>query len=104
MALPSNPWRALKSHLPTPLQNRYYLSLVIFFFVLIFLDRHSLWTQFKLSQAVHKLENDRTFYEQKIQDVKEEAADFDATKEKYAREHYFMKKRDEDVYIIKTNE
>ena len=100
MALPTNPWQALWQKLPKPLQNRYYLTLVVFLFYLIFIDRHNLWTQWRLTGAVHRLEEDRSFYEQKIKEVKNEAADFEVTKEKYAREHYFMKKRGEDVIII----
>jgi cell division protein DivIC len=100
MALPSNPWQALWQRLPTPLQNRYYLTLLVFFFLLIFLDKHSLWTQWRLHRAQQRLEADRAYYEQKILEAKEEAADFELTKEKFAREHYYMKRANEDVYII----
>lgn len=89
--------------LPAPLQNRYYLTLLVFFFILIFLDKHSLWTQWRLHRAQQRLETDRAYYEQKIQEAKEEAEDFDLTKEKFAREHYYMKRSNEDVYIIKED-
>jgi hypothetical protein len=101
MTLPSNPFNALWERLPTPLQNRYYLTLVIFFGIIILLDRHSLWTQFKLYRAEQRLENDKDFYVRKIKEAREEAKDFAVSKEKYAREHYYMKRSDEDVYIIK---
>ncbi|MBK7936415.1 MAG: hypothetical protein IPJ82_04740 [Lewinellaceae bacterium] len=101
MAFPSNPLQTLWQWLPAPLQNRYYLTLVIFFFIMIFLDRHGLWTQWRLHRAEQRLEDDKAFYEQKIKDAREEAEDFELTKEKFAREHYFMKRRNEDVYIIK---
>lgn len=68
---------------------------------MIFLDKHSMWTQWRLQRALHRMENDKAFYEQKIKDAQEEAEDFELTKEKFAREHYFMKRRNEDVYIIK---
>lgn len=100
MALPANPWQSLWQRLPAPLQNRYYLTLLVFFFILVFLDKHSLWTQWRLHRAKQRLETDRTFYQQKIQEAREEAEDFDLTKEKFAREHYFMKQGNEDVYII----
>ncbi len=101
MAIPQNPWQALWSRLPAPLQNRYYLTLVVFFFIMIFLDKHSLWTQWRLYRAQQRLEDDRAFYQEKIKEAQEEAEDFELTKEKFAREHYFMKRRDEDVFIIK---
>ncbi|MCC6462706.1 MAG: hypothetical protein IT260_19725 [Saprospiraceae bacterium] len=89
--------------LPAPLQNRYYLTLLIFFFILIFLDKHSLWTQWRLHRAQQRLQEERELYEQKILEAKEEAEDFELTKEKFAREHYYMKRPDEDVYIIKED-
>lgn len=101
MALPSNPWQALWQRLPPTLQNRYYLTLLVFFFILIFLDKHSLWTQWKLHRAQQRLENDREYYQDKILEAKQEAEEFELTKEKFAREHYYMKRSNEDVYIIK---
>lgn len=100
MALTTNPWQALWQKLPAPLQNRYYLTLLVFFFILVFLDRHSLWTQWRLFRAQQRLESDKAFYQDKIREAKDEAEDFELTKEKFAREHYFMKQRDEDVFII----
>ena len=100
MALPTNLWQTVWQNLPAPLQNRYYLTLVIFFFIMIFLDRHSVWTQFRLYRAHQRLEADKAIYQEKIKEASEEAEDFELTKEKFAREHYFMKRRDEDVYII----
>ena len=38
MALSSTPWQALWNRLPAPLQNRYYLTLVVFLFIMVFLD------------------------------------------------------------------
>lgn len=101
MALPSNPWQALWGRLPAPLQNKYYLTLVVFFFILVVLDRNSLWTQWRLHRAQQRLEKDRVYYQDKIKEARDEADDFDLTKEKFAREHYYMKRRDEDVFIIK---
>ncbi len=103
MALPTNPWQALWQRLPAPLQNRYYLILLVFFFILIFLDKHSLWTQWRLQRAKQRLEADRAMYEQKIKEARDEAEDFELTKEKFAREHYYMKRPNEDVYIIKED-
>lgn len=40
-------------------------------------------------------------FTKKKSEPREEADDFELTKEKFAREHYFMKRRDEDVFIIK---
>lgn len=102
MALPANPFRALLQRLPVPLQNRYYLTLVIFLFVLIFPDRNNLWTQYRLYRAQVRLKADQAYYHQKIKEAREEAEDFELTKEKHARQNYFMKQRNEDVFIIQS--
>ena len=104
MSIPSNPWQTLWKKLPKPLQNRYYLSLVIFFFIMLFLDKHDLYTQYKLYRAIERLEDDQSYYKAKIEEAREEAEDFELTKEKYAREHYYMHKNNEDVYIIKEKD
>ena len=96
----SNPFQSILRRLPAPLQNRYYLTLTIFLFVMVFLDRHNLWTQWRLQQSISRLEQDKNFYQEKIKDAKDEAEDFELTKERFAREHYFMKQRNEDVFII----
>jgi len=62
-----------------------------------------MWTQWRLFHAQRSLESDKSFYQAKIKEAKDEAEDFDLTKEKFAREHYFMKQRDEDVYIIEPD-
>jgi cell division protein FtsB len=101
MASPSNPWKVVWANLPEPLQNRYYLTLVVFLFIMLFLDRHSLWTQWKLHKAQVRLEEDCRFYQEKIKEAREEAEDFEKTREKYAREHYYMKRAGEDVFVIR---
>ncbi len=103
MSLTANPFKVLWRNLPRPLQNKYYLSLVIFAFVLIFVDKNSLFKQYKLHKAVQGLQEEKLYYEQKIQEARIEAEDFEETKERYARENYFMKRSNEDVFVIKKD-
>ncbi len=100
MAIPSNPWSAFWQRLPGPLRNRYYLALLIFLFILIFLDKNDLLTQWRLMRAKYRLQQDKELYRQKIKEAKEEAEAFELTKERYARERYYMRRPGEDVYII----
>jgi len=62
------------------------------------------WTQYQLQTSLDKLKSDRIFYEEKIQEVKEEADDIALNKEKFAREKYYMKKKNEDVFVIVREE
>ncbi len=103
MAIPSNPWSAFWQRLPAPLRNRYYLALLVFFFILIFLDKNNLWTQWRLWRAKQRLQQDKELYRQRIEEAKEQADAFELTKERYARERYYMRRAGEDVYIIQES-
>lgn len=96
----NNPLQALWSQLPAPFRNRYFLSLTLFVALLVFFDKHDVLTQWRLHRMVDKLEADKEYYAKKIEEAKLERLDMDANKERFARERYYMKKGNEDVYII----
>ena len=100
----SNPFKPLIRQIPAPIRNRYFIVLVFFFAWLIFFDTHNMWTQYQLQTSLDKLKSDKIFYEEKIQEVKEEADDIALNKEKFAREKYYMKKKNEDVFVIVREE
>lgn len=95
-----NPLQPLLDRIPAPIRNRYFLILVLFVGWMIFFDRHDVLTQWHLQNTVDKLEEDKDFYQQKIEEAEVIKADLENNAEKYAREKYFMKKADEDVFII----
>ena len=96
----NNPFKPIIKQIPAPIRNRYFLVLVFFFAWLIFIDKHNMWTQYQLQKSLDKLKSDKIFYEEKIKEVKQEALDIELNKEKFAREKYFMKKKNEDVFVI----
>jgi cell division protein FtsB len=100
----NNSFQAIKEQIPAPLRNKYFLVLVLFFAWMIFLDRHDLVTQWRLQKTVDKLEEDKAFYSEKIEEAEQERLDLDINDEKFAREQYYMKKSDEDVFIIVEKE
>ncbi len=95
-----NPFHVFMSKLPKPLRNKYVLALLIFAILMIFLDRHDLLTQFRLGKSLNRLEHDKTYYEEKIKEAKQDQQNVQNNKEKFAREKYNMHKKDEDVYVI----
>ncbi len=95
-----NPLKPLIKKLPKGVQNRYWLLLLIFLLWLAIFDKANLWTQLRLQRSVTRLENDKIYYQNKLKEVQQEKADIESNKEKFAREHYFMKAADEDVFII----
>ena len=46
------------------------------------------------------MEHDKVYYEEKIQEAKQDQQNVEENKEQFAREKYHMQKKDEDVFII----
>jgi hypothetical protein len=67
-----------------------------FLFIMIFLDRHSLWTQWKLHKAQARLEEDCRFYQDKIREAKEEAEDL----KKQGNRQRLHETCSKDVFVI----
>jgi len=104
MAVRNNPFKPITRKIPDTLKNKYFLVLVIGAAWMIFFDKHDFLTQWKLNQTLKELEVDKVYYEEKITEVKEDKKDIENNKEKFAREHYYMKKNNEDVFIFVEEE
>jgi cell division protein DivIC len=95
-----NPLQVITKKLPKPLRNKYFLSIAVFAAVMILFDKHDLLTQWKLRGSVKRLEYDKTYYEQRLEQAKIDQDNINNNKEQFAREKYHMHKSDEDVFII----
>jgi cell division protein DivIC len=96
--------RPLINLIPEPFRNKYFMILAIYILILVFFDKNDLITQIRLQRTLNRLEDDRKFYEQKIEEAKASRQSFDENKERFARENYLMKRPDEDVFIIVEEE
>lgn len=96
----TNPVQEMWNKLPAYIRNRYFLTLVAFTAILVFTDRHDVWTQFKLRSVVNRLEVDKVYYQNKIKEAEAERADRQLNQERFAREAYYMQRDNEDVFII----
>ena len=89
--------------LPRITKSFYFISGMLFLFWMSFLDSNDLYTQFRLRSQLKTLDREKEFYQQKIEEVKQEReqllTDTEAL-EKFAREKYLMKKESEDLYVI----
>ncbi len=95
--------KRLISRIPPILKNFYVLSLSFFIVWLLFFDSNDVVTQVKLSRKQSDLKEAKQFYEKKIEQVKVDREALLNNKElleKLAREKYFMKKENEDVFIV----
>lgn len=99
-----NPFQPLIKQLPQGFRNRVFIILAVFILWMLFFDKASLVTQIQLSQTVRKLNNDKIYYQNKIKEVEQQRLDIENNPEKFARERYFMKAPDEDVFVIDKQE
>lgn len=68
-----------------------------------FFDSNDIFTQYQLNKKVNTLEEQKLYYQEKIEEVKndrEELLSNPQLLEKFAREKYLMKKPSEDIYVV----
>lgn len=94
----------LLQHIPAWLKNKYLLTALVFgVWICFFDDQDIITTHFKHKNELHKLEKSRDYYLGQIGDTKKELEQLKsdpATLEKYAREKYWMKRDNEDLFIM----
>lgn len=96
-------WRRYTAKVPPYLKNRYVLVALAFGLWMLWPDRYNVWNQMYLGQTQSKLEEEKAFFEQRIHEVREDRQELfsdDESIEKFARERYFMKRPNEDVFVI----
>lgn len=96
---------ALIPNMPRWSRNFYVVVLICFGVWMLFFDRNDVWSMLDLHSQVDKLEEEKVFYNKKIEEVTKErdALLNDNDKlEQFAREKYFLKKPEEDLYIYKS--
>jgi hypothetical protein len=95
-----NPFKPLIKQLPQGLQNRAFLVGLLFLLWMLFFDKASVYTQYRLTRTLKRLQSDKVFYQNKLKEVELQRLDMENNSEKFARERYYMKANDEDVFII----
>ena len=75
--------------------------------LMLFIDHNDLFVQWNRKSELKKLQATKEFYAQKINKTQRELTDLQnnpAALEKYARENYYLKRDNEDVFILETPE
>ncbi len=83
--------------------NKYLIALVIFAVIILFTDHNNFFEQWNRKQELKELQTKKEYYQQEIDKTKKQLADLSnnpAALEKYARENFFMKRSNEDVFVI----
>lgn len=86
------------------LLNKYLIVFLSFAVFVTFFDEHNLIQRWKMSRKINQLHEELKFYQEEIKTTrqkKNELQSSDQNLEKFAREQYFMKKENEDIFIIK---
>ncbi|WP_290697267.1 septum formation initiator family protein [Lacinutrix sp.] len=88
--------------MPKFLKNKFLIIFIAFAAWMLFWDSNSLSIHNILNKDIEKLENEKEYYKKEI--VKDNKAIKELKKEegleKFAREEYYMKRENEDIYII----
>jgi cell division protein DivIC len=84
------------------LSNKYFIALAVFSVIILFTDHNNLFEQWDRKQELKELQARKAYYQEEIEKTKRELADLStnpAALEKYAREKFYMKRDNEDVFI-----
>jgi len=93
----------LKPILIKIISNKFVISLLIFFLWLFFFDQHSIWERKENKSKIEALTKEKEYYLTKIEKDKNRIHELKTNRknlEKFAREQYLMKKKNEDIFII----
>ena len=96
-------WKELKQKKWFKLMtNMYVLVLTLFVIWMAFFDTNSLLIHLELKKEINKLEQQKTFLETEIEKDKKvlKKLSNEEELEKFAREQYYMKKDNEEIFLI----
>lgn len=88
---------------PDWLKNKYVITLVVFVVWISFFDQNNFITQYDYIKELHSLEKDKAYFIEELTKTKQELNDLTTnpvTLEKFAREKYFMKKDNEEIFVF----
>ena len=85
------------------LRNKYLIALLVFLVWLLVFDRNNLIDRIKYIRTINDLEDQKQFYLERIDEDSRRLMELKTDRdnlEKFAREQYFMKKENEDIFVI----
>lgn len=84
------------------LTNTYVMVLTAFVIWMLFFDTNSLLIHLELKKEINKLEKTQEFLKREIEKDKKiiEKLSDEKELERFAREEYYLKKKDEEIYLI----
>lgn len=90
-------------HIPPFIYNKYFLATSLFVVWMLFFDRNDVFTQMERKGELQEIEDSKDYFSQKIAEGKKFSSDMRSNAdaiEKFVREKYFMKRENEDLFLI----
>ncbi len=88
---------------PAFTKNFFFVTGITFLVWMLFFDTNDLISQYQLREKVIDLEDKKEYYSVKIKEVNKEREELMSNPqllEKFAREKYLMKRKNEEVFIV----
>ena len=85
------------------LNNKYFYTSITLFLILLIFEDTTLFKLYDMKKELNEITNQNKVKSVEIQQVKEKTIQLTTNKEaleKFAREHYLMKKKDEVIYVF----
>ena len=85
------------------LKNKYVITIAVFGIWMLFFDQNNMVDRMRMSSEIRQLEADREYYIEQIEKDSTRLHELTTDKdnlEKYAREQFLMKKKNEDVFVV----
>ncbi|MCD6367063.1 MAG: septum formation initiator family protein [Bacteroidales bacterium] len=84
------------------IRNKYFFTFLLFVIWVGLFDKNSLVEQQKYKQRIHELEQQQDYYVSKFKEDSTKLKEFKSPEklEKFARENFYMKKDNEDLFVI----
>lgn len=92
----------LLTHIPSWLKNKYLLTLIGFVVWMLFFDERDFFTIGHYKQELKDLQQSKNYYMAEIKANQDKLHITTNTLEKIAREKYYMKRDNEDLFLIQS--
>jgi cell division protein FtsB len=88
-------------------RNKYIIAFTAFVFLMLFIDHNDIFVQLDRQRQLKALLISKNFYQRQIDQTKKNLSDLQnnsAALEKYAREKYLLKRDNEDLFVVTSQE
>jgi len=92
----------LLTHIPSWLKNKYFLTISGFIVWMLFFDERDFFTMQRYRQELKELQQSKNYYTAEIKANQDKLFITPNSLEKAAREKYYMKRDNEDLFVIST--